>query len=101
MRCIALSVLSAGAVLGLSDLGKAIIEEVCHRASDFGFSNSCDLSLNSAAMELVSFQRPHVTSCLFCSPDMDLVKGFPFLRFWEVVFSLFKKSLLFLVQCVL
>ena len=84
MRCIALSVLSAGAVVGLSDFGKAIIEEAyCHRASNFSYSNFCDLSLNSAAMELVSLQRPRVTSCLFCSSGMDLVRGFPFLSFWE------------------
>ena len=90
MRYIALSVLSAGAVVGLSDFGKAIIEEAyCHRASKFGYSNSCDLSLNSAAMELVSLQRHRVPSCLFCSSGMDPARGFPFLSFWERSLSLF------------
>ena len=90
MRYIVLIVLSAGAVVGLSDFGKAIIEEAyCHRASNFGYSNFCDLSLNSAAMELVSIQRPRVTSCLFCSSGMDLARGLPSLSFWERILSLF------------
>ena len=65
MRYMALSVLCAGAVMGLSAFGKAIIEEAyCHRAS-IRYSNSCDISLNSAAMEFVSLQRLCVSSCFF------------------------------------
>ena len=85
MRYMALSVLCAGAVMGLSDFGKAIIEEAyCHRAS-IRYSNSCDISLNSAAMEFVSLQRL-LLQLLFCSSGMVPVRGFPFLSFGKVCF---------------